>query len=311
MELSNQNMRKRRLRQRVSTGDLTEGSKVDASKQLLKTRLCILYLEGKCKYGKKFAHGEHELCKSNPNTPADSRGTSPRHAGHHFDRHISLDLNDDHRGLLLEFPSSTHTINQRDLAVYNYHSMDDSDMQLVSGLVFPRLARRNSKQQDGSLIIPPVRTSTMHGHQHVNSQSKTSSLDHASQGLADLSSIFLPSDRKKILDSSSTCWSPKEPRRSTAGRPIDAFPKTTPITSSLIPNTIEPDFTCEMCESAVQMAADPDNRKIFYPCGHGTVCVKCADEVIMRRMVCPFCSSSVTHTLPVYIPIQAITASLP
>lgn len=28
-------------------------AKVDASKQLLKTRLCILYLEGKCKYGKK------------------------------------------------------------------------------------------------------------------------------------------------------------------------------------------------------------------------------------------------------------------
>lgn len=81
-------------------------------------------------------------------------------------------------------------------------------MQLVSGLVFPRLARRNSKQQvvtpllvteyildllqDGSLIIPPVRTSTMHGHQHVNSQSKTSSLDHASQGLADLSKDYYP-----------------------------------------------------------------------------------------------------------------------
>ncbi|KAF4682938.1 hypothetical protein FOZ60_009802 [Perkinsus olseni] len=406
--------------------ELCEGTKVDVSKQLLKTRVCKLYLEGKCKYGKKcyfahnadelreppnlrkttlcrlyaqgkctlgenckyahgskelrategiyktvicnwwkqghcqygsrcrFAHGEQELCRSNSNSPAASRNTSPRRNGHqhhhHHPEHLPTSVNDE--GLLATPLTSDVNDNQAAAATGagragggggggTRYSVDESDLQLVNGVISParsRITRREIKQQQlqqqqqqekdaspPSLLIPLVPTTDSH---HANSQSSFSP-DHANQqGLVDLGSIFLSSENNidtsnKSIDNKNNTADLSSPRAQCGRNSLPlkeesansvkhsgaSFATAASSEFSPLPNNSDQHFLCEMCRSGVQMAADPENRKVFYPCGHGTVCAQCAEKVVMRRMVCPFCSSSVIHTLPVYIPIKTTLPS--
>lgn len=100
----------------------------------------------------RFAHGEHELCITNSNTPVTSRESSPKRGDYRHTQSEQIPLNINNDGGLIPIPLETHVSNRpttaiptRRLVGCNNYCMDDGDMQLVNALVSPVRSRETRK----------------------------------------------------------------------------------------------------------------------------------------------------------------------
>ena len=60
---------------------------------------------------------------------------------------------------------------------------------------------------------------------------------------------------------------------------------------------------CQLCYERSSLAVgDGEERKVFYPCGHGGVCESCAENIL----TCPTCYAKIKEIIKVYIPRQMV-----